>query len=335
MPVITTGAGAPGTDGASPTAATPTEGGTSNSPATGAIAEGNGIRITADPTNNALLISATPSDYRKILSAIKQLDVVPLQVLIEATIAEVTLNDKLKYGLQWFFDSGSSSFTFSSLATGAVSAMFPGFSYVFTGGDNRVILNALSDITNVKVISSPQLMVLNNQSARLQVGDQVPIAVQSAVSTIDPNAPIVNSIEFRDTGVILDVVPRVNAGGLVVLDIAQEVSDVVETTSSTLNSPTIRQRRIASTVAVQSGQTIALGGLIRDSRTDSETGIPLLSDIPYLGNLFKTTSQTSDRTELLILLTPRVVRNSEDSREITEELRRRLHALQPLDEKIE
>jgi general secretion pathway protein D len=136
-----------------------------------------------------------------------------------------------------------------------------------------VILNALSDIIKVNVISSPQLMVLNNQSARLQVGDQVPIAVQSAVSVTDPDAPIVNAIEFRDTGVILDVIPRVNAGGLVVLDIAQEVSDVVETTSSTLNSPTIRQRRIESTVAVQSGETIALGGLIRDSKTDREAGM--------------------------------------------------------------
>ena len=178
-------------------------------------------------------------------------------------------------------------------------------------------------------------MVLNNQPARLQVGDQVPIAVQSAVSVTDPAAPIVNAIEFRDTGVILDVIPRVNAGGLVVLDIAQEVSDVVETTSSTLNSPTIRQRRIESTVAVQSGETIALGGLIRDSKTEGETGIPLLSDIPILGNLFKTTSNTADRTELLILLTPRVVRGQADSRAITEELRRRLHELQPLGEKIE
>ena len=134
---------------------------------------------------------------------------------------------------------------------------------------------------------------------------------------------------------ILEVIPRVNAGGLVVLDIIQEVSDAVETTTSTLNSPTIRQRRVESTVAVQSGQTIALGGLIRDSTSEGESGIPLLMDIPLLGNLFKTTTESHDRTELLILLTPRVAWNQEDARAITEELRERVQALKPLDEKIE
>ena len=178
-------------------------------------------------------------------------------------------------------------------------------------------------------------MVLNHQIARLQVGDQVPVAVQSATSVIDPDAPIVNSIEYRDTGVILEVVPRVNAGGLVVLEITQEVSDVVEKTSSTLNSPTIQQRQIESTVAIQSGETIALGGLIRDSRTQGETGVPLLMDIPLLGNLFKTTTDFNDRTELLVLLTPRVLQGAQDARAITEELRQRLSVLAPLQHKIE
>ena len=197
------------------------------------------------------------------------------------------------------------------------------------------MINALAEVTNVNVISSPQLMVLNHQIARLQVGDQVPVAVQSATSVIDPDAPIVNSIEYRDTGVILEVVPRVNAGGLVVLEITQEVSDVVEKTSSTLNSPTIQQRQIESTVAIQSGETIALGGLIRDSRTQGETGVPLLMDIPLLGNLFKTTTDFNDRTELLVLLTPRVLQGAQDARAITEELRQRLSVLAPLQHKIE
>ena len=197
------------------------------------------------------------------------------------------------------------------------------------------MINALAEVTNVNVISSPQLMVLNHQIARLQVGDQVPVAVQSATSVIDPDAPIVNSIEYRDTGVILEVVPRVNAGGLVVLEITQEVSDVVEKTSSTLNSPTIQQRQIESTVAIQSGETIALGGLIRDSRTQGETGVPLLMDIPLLGNLFKTTTDFNDRTELLVRLTPRVLQGAQDARAITEELRQRLSVLAPLQHKIE
>jgi len=293
-----------------------------------------GIQIVPDVRNNALVVSATPEEYRQIESALQQLDVTPLQVLIEATIAEVTLTDQLRYGLEWFFHTGDSNFTFSSLATGAVSPAFPGFSYAFSSANAQVVLNALSQITDVKVISSPQLMVLNNETARLQVGDQVPIATQEVQSVANSDAPIVNSIEYRDTGVILNVSPRVNSGGLVVLDIVQEVSDVVPTTTSDLNSPTIQQRRVKSTVAVQSGESVALGGLIRDSNSKGVTGLPVLSEIPVLGNLFKTTDNTQRRTELLILLTPRVVANRKDAREITEELRSRVRALAPLEFRI-
>jgi len=301
-------------------------------------AEGNdktrNLRIVADDKNNALVILTTPSQYRLVESALKQLDNVPLQVLIEATIAEVSLNDQLKYGIEWFLRNGQSNFKFSSLATGAVSAAFPGFSYLLNGANAQVVLNALTDITDVKVISSPQLMVVDNAPARLQVGDQVPIAVQSAVSVINPDSPIVNSIQYRDTGVILEVVPRVNANGLVFLEIIQEVSDVVPTTTSKLDSPTIQQRQIESSVAVQSGESVALGGLIRDSRSNSVIGIPILSEIPILGSLFKTTDNSIKRTELLVLLTPRVVKNRQDFADVTEELRSRLHYLQPLEMKI-
>jgi general secretion pathway protein D len=306
------------------------------------IEESGNIRIIADEKNNALVILATSAEYRMIEATLKRLDIVPLQVLIEATIAEVTLTDDLKYGLQWFFESGNSSVTFSTLSTGAVASAFPGFSYLFSAGDARVVLNALTEITDLRVISSPQLMVLDNQSARLQIGDQVPIATQTsvpldvAVST-DPNVSSlrsVNQIQFRDTGVILEVTPRVNASGLVSLDIFQEVSDVVPTDEPTV-TPTIQQRSIQTTVAVQSGETVALGGLIRDTESEAVTGIPLLSAIPILGNLFKTTTNTTRRTELLVLITPRVVRDRTEAREVTEELRRRLGALGPLWERIE
>jgi len=300
-----------------------------------AIEESGNIRIIADERNNALVILATAAEYRMIEATLKRLDIVPLQVLIEVTIAEVTLTDDLKYGLQWFFNLGDSSFTFSTLSTGAVSSAFPGFSYLFSAGDAGAVLNALTEITDVRVISSPQLMVLDNQTARLQIGDQVPIATQSSVSTITDNPPIVNTIQFRDTGVILEVTPRVNASGLVVLDVLQEVSDVVETTTSDLNSPTIQQRSIQSTVAVQSGDTIALGGLIRDREEESVSGIPILSAIPILGNLFKTTQNIVRRTELLVLITPRVVRDRREALDVTEELRRRLSAIGPLERRIE
>ncbi len=304
----------------------------------GAVAvleESGNIRIIADETKNALVILATTAEYRMIESTLKRLDITPLQVLIEVTIAEVSLTDDLRYGLQWFFESGNSSITFSTLSSGVVASAFPGFSYFFSGADARVALNLLTEITDVRVISSPQLMVLDNQTARLQVGDQVPIATQSAVSISDPDAPIVNSIQFRDTGVILEVTPRVNASGLVVLDVFQEVSDVIATTTSDIDSPTIQQRSISSTVAVQSGDTVALGGLIRDRDEDSVTGVPLLSSIPVLGNLFKTTQTQTRRTELLVLITPRVVRDRREALEVTDELRRRLRTLEPLEQRIQ
>jgi general secretion pathway protein D len=301
------------------------------------------FRIIADARNNALLVYATSTEFELVSAALKKLDIVPLQVFIEATIAEVTLNDTLRYGLEWFFDIGNSTITFNT--TGVVTSQpkpnnliftqAPGFSYLFATSDVRVVLNALTQITDVNVISSPTLLVLDNEPARLQVGDQVPISVRSSTSVTDADAPVVNEIEYRDTGVILDIIPRVNSSGLVLLDIIQEVSDVASSTATGATvtqtiSPTISQRRIASTVAVNSGETVALGGLIRDGKTNIVTGVPLLSDIPVLGNLFKTTTDFQRRTELLVLLTPRVVRDSNDARTVTDELRRRLRAVEPL-----
>ena len=286
------------------------------------------IRVIADEATNALLVLATPQAYRMVEQAIRKLDVVPLQVLIEATIAEVTLNDALRYGVQWFLDSGDGEATLSDFVDGAVGQAFPGFSALYRlNSDVRVVLNALSDVTDVKVISSPQLMVLDNQTAELQVGDQVPIATQSAVSVSDAQAPIVNSIEFRDTGVILRVTPRVNAGGLVVMDIAQEVSSVVNTTTSGIDSPTIQQRKINSSVAIQSGETVTLGGLMSEAQESGTSGLPVLSEIPVVGSLFGRKSNSSVRTELLVLITPRVVANRLDARKVTEELRSRLRSL--------
>jgi general secretion pathway protein D len=300
-----------------------------------AIQESGNIRIIADEKKNALVILATTAEYRMIEATLKRLDITPLQVLIEVTIAEVGLTDELSYGLQWFFQSGDSSIAFSTFSDGVVGSVFPGFSYFFSGTDARVALNALTEITDVRVISSPQLMVLDNQTARLQVGDEVPIATQSAISTDDSDARIVNEIQFRDTGVILEVTPRVNASGLIVLDVLQEVSDVIATTTSEIDSPTIQQRVIQTTVAVQSGDTIALGGLIRDREEDSISGIPLLSSIPVLGHLFKKTGKIVRRVELLVLITPRIVRNRREALEVTDELRRRLSTLGPLEKRIQ
>ena len=293
------------------------------------------IRIIADEANNALLILATPADYRMVKAALEKLDIVPLQVLIEATIAEVTLNDELKYGLQHFFrPGGGTTVTLSEVATGAVAQIFPGFSVFSTiaGGDVQLVLNALETVTDVKIISSPQLMVLDNQTAFIQVGDTVPFKTGEVVSD---TGGVTSTFQQVDTGVILRVTPRVNAGGLVILEIEQEVSDAVATLSSGIDSPTIRQRKIKSTVAIQSGETVALGGLIKDTVSDIETGIPILSRIPVLGALFGSTDTFTKRTELLILITPRVVGSLQDARDVTEELRRRMRAVIPLRRRIE
>lgn len=288
-----------------------------------------GLRVVADDTNNALVILGTESEHRLIRTALRELDVVPLQVLIEATIAEVKLTEELRFGLQWFFNSGNSDITLSSFSDGTVGSVFPGFNYVFdNNSDVRLVLDALEDITDVQVISSPQIMVLNNHTAVLQVGDQVPVATRSSVSTVDSAAPVVNTIEFKDTGVILKVTPRVNAGGLVMIEIEQEVSSVVSTTTSGIDSPTIQQRRIKSTVAVRSGETVALGGMIQELVQTRDSGIPFISRIPIIGNLFKSNRDTTSRTELLILITPRVISNFEEAREITAELRARLSGIE-------
>jgi general secretion pathway protein D len=291
-----------------------------------------GPRIIADANSNTIVVQSTASDWGRIEAALRRLDQVPLQVLIEATIAEVTLNDQLRFGLQFALRSGNFSFNLTPQARAAGQPIgVPGvLGLVDAGAGANIALEALSSLTRVNVISSPQLMVVSNQTAQLQVGDQVPVATQSAVPLDQvANSRIVNSIQFRDTGVILRVTPRVNSSGLIGLDVEQEVSDVVPTTTSGIDSPTIRQRRVRSTVAVQSGETVALGGLIREQRNATRTGIPGLRDLPVVGPLFGLTDNSDGRTELLVLITPRIVRNSEEARAVTAELRGRLRGLQP------
>ena len=309
-------------------------GGPSGRSATGLGGLGE-VRIIADTESNSLVTLASATDYRAVEAALKQLDILPLQVLIEATIAEVTLTDQLDFGLRWFFQEGNSEFSFSDLATNALSAAFPGFNYVFQSSDARVALNALKKITDVNVLSAPSIVVLDNQTAKLEVGDQVPVTTRSSVSTTDADAPSVNEVDQRDTGVILTVTPRVNAGGLVILEVVQEVSDAIATTTSNIDSPTIQQRKLESTIAIQSGATVALGGLVRDRVEETVNGIPLLMDIPVLGNLFKARNDNKTRTELLVLLRPRVIRNSDDSRALTDELRRKLPGIFPPEDEPE
>jgi general secretion pathway protein D len=270
-----------------------------------------------------------------IESVIRRLDIVPLQVMIEATIAEVTLNDALQYGLQYFIKNGAFKNEFSTGSTGTlaisdIAGVFPGFNYVFSTGNQNVVLNLLRSVSNVTVISSPELLVLDHQTAGLEVGAQVPVVTQSAQSVVTTGAPLVNSVDYRNTGVILQVTPRVNSSGLVTLDIDQEVSDVSATTTSTIDSPTINDRHIISSVVVKDGETIALGGLISDNRNDSKSGIPVLDEIPWIGPLFRSTSRSIGRTELLVMLSPKVIRNSNDAAAMTDDLMSGMRTMQSL-----
>lgn len=301
----------------------------------GAAAPGRGVRgappvtAVADEQGNALILRADPAVYDAAIAVIERLDAVPSQVLLEVTIAEVTLGDELRYGIEYALKFGDFQAQFADNILGIVGPQPPGLSLLLSGGNGAVVLNALAGATDVNIVSSPSLMVVDNGTASLQVGDQVPIITQSAVDVSDPTAPIVNSVSYRDTGVTLSVTPRVSDNGLVLLEIEQDVSDVVPTTTSGIDSPTIRQRRIATSVAVSDGESLVLGGLIRDGRRESVRGVPLLMDIPVAGELFRTTEDTVERTELLVLITPRVVRNRADARAVTAELRGRLVALRP------
>jgi general secretion pathway protein D len=313
-----------GTEAASPGAGANGEGGNAPGAST--------LRFVTDARNNAIVIVATPRQYRRIEEALKRLDVKPMQVEIAATIAEVTLNDQLQFGLQWFFRQHNNSEAFSNTATSTPGPVFPGFSYSFLLSDAsvNVVLNALSAITNVNVVSAPQLLVLNNQTAQLQVGQQVPVPVEQQQSTLVAGAPLVNTINYVNTGVILSVTPRANATGEVTLDIEQEVSDVATVNTGTLNAPTLDERRIKSTVSVDSGESVALGGLISNSVTKTRSSIPLLGQIPLLGALFRNDDNTTLRTELLVLIEPRIINGADDARAATDELERRMHDIAPL-----
>ena len=288
------------------------------------------VRVSNDDVNNAVVVFGSAHDYAIVEDALRKLDVAPMQVMIEAAITEVGLNDDLRYGLQWNVGGGQSNLGYSEGADKNPTQVFPGFSYFYTNSnDITATLNALEQRTNVRVVSAPKLLVLNNQTAALQVGDQVPIKTQQSQSTIGGTSPVINSIEYRDTGVILKITPRVNASGTVLLDVAQEVSDVSTTKSSDISSPTISTRKVATSVAVQDGQVIALGGLFKNAETLEKNGIPILSRLPVVGGLFGTHSNTARRTELIVLIKPHVLRNPDDLSAITEEMRTKVRSLEP------
>jgi general secretion pathway protein D len=302
------------------------------------------VRISADTAENAIVVYSNQEDYRVIERAMHELDRPQMQVAIDAMVAEVTLTDNLQYGVQYFLSSGSdkgsvglfnaaaanaastaASTAVSTVQSALLQRVLPGYNLLLGPEANpRAILSALSALTAVKVLSAPSVVVMDSQPALLQVGDEVPITTGTA--TVLSNASTVNTIEMRNTGVILKVLPHVSADGTIQLEIEQEISNVVNQTTQTL-TPTIAQRRIHSTVAVTSGQTVLLGGLISEREEKSATGLPGLQNIAILGDLFGNKAKTQQRSEIVVFIKPQLIRNGLDARNVAEEFRERLHSI--------
>ena len=288
-----------------------------------------GVRIVADEPNNSLLIMASPDQYEMIERILHHIDVAPRQILLEATIAEVTLNDQLRFGVKFFLERNLNRTAFTDVVSGLVNSTFPGFSYLFSSSNVSIAVDALSEVTDVKVVSRPSLTVMDSRRAELQIGDQVPITTRTASSTSDPNAPVVNQVSLKDTGVILAVTPRIAESGRVLLDIEQEVSDVVRTTSSGIDSPTIQQRRVKTSVVVQDGETLVLGGIMQASKKGTREQVPVLGEIPILGSAFRRKVDREARTELVIFINLKVIHDPYEVSDVMAEFRKGLIAQMP------
>ena len=341
----------------------PVSSGSASTAATPRRQEGNRHpHLRRSRKTTSCMIQATPLEWDRIESAIRKLDVVPLQVQIEARILEVSLTGNLSFGVQWYLnglmgtatgsaqENGRYPIEFSGnrwdrhrLELGATGNVAPtndgGFFYSFLSRNFEVAINALESNGTAKSLAAPSLLVMNNQEAQINVGQQIPVQQTyfTGLTGVSNTGNTVGSgygtVQYLNTGVTLNVKPRVNPGGLVYLDIQQEVSNPGPTPTTGNGNPPINQRQLQTQVAVQSGETLMLGGLIQDNRTDGQTGLPLVSRVPILRNLFGSTKIGKNRTELIVLITPRVISSVDEARQVTLEYSRQFESLTPLDVK--
>jgi len=298
------------------------------------LAEGE-VRVVADETTNALIVTTFPRNWPQIEETIKKLDRMPKQVLIEVLVAEITLSDDLSMGLEWALKRGASvniggqffkfdasqTFTGGGIATatsGAVSAV-PGLNVLMAGNQILAMINALATDSRANVLSSPSILTSENKKAVINVSQSVPIITTQTTPTI---GGVTSTVEYRDAGIVLSVTPRIGEKRTVALDIKQEVNEVLEE-AGVAGSPKFTKREADTSVVIADGQTLMLGGLIQTKRNETRAGMPFLNRIPILGLLFGKTTNSFDRTELVILITPRVVASPEEGRRITEEMRQR------------
>jgi general secretion pathway protein D len=285
-------------------------------------------RIFSDEVLNAVIVLATPEDYSTIKETIARLDLVPRQVVIEGIVAQVNLTDNLSLGLAYAIETqfkigtttleGLMAVSGGSLNVDASTPSGTGFTFVGvdSGGRVRAFVNALATEGRSKLLAAPHILVSDNREARIQVGQQVPLVTSETYGT--PGVAPIQTVQYRDIGVILKVKPQVNEGGLVSLEVNQEVSTFDTVTLGVADKTIILNKAEASTsLVVQDSQTIIIGGLIREERRRSRSGVPFLSKIPILGYLFGSTSDDESRQEIIILLTPRVIKTIDQARGVT------------------
>jgi general secretion pathway protein D len=330
------------------------------------------VRIVADEISNSLIILATARDYEMIKEVLRKLDVVPRQVLIETMIAEIGLSGNLEFGVEWALanggigtllngtttDSGGGSGTDTGTTTPGAGVGSDGslsiddnallksakravnvggqglFGFITDRDQFLVLLKAVASRSQLKSLATPHVIAADNREAHILIGEEVPILTSTSTSLLTSNAQTVNSVQYRDTGKILTIVPQVNSAGLVNMEIRQEVSAVGSKVFGNTNSPSFTSREAETTVVVQNGESVLIGGIIDDQLTRSRSGVPFLMDIPVLGRLFRMESEKLDRTELIILITPHVIRDREEARAITEDFEGRIHSLKGMLERV-
>ncbi|MCI0469787.1 MAG: hypothetical protein L0Y62_06970 [Nitrospirae bacterium] len=297
-------------------------------------------RIFSDEVTNSIVILAPPEDYQRIAETIKLIDIVPRQVVIEVLIAEITLSGEMRFGIEWSLKtdlklSGLKPFTRDVDLSGNVGfdsanldpTKLTGFTFLATDptGIVRAMLQALAGESRLNVLASPHLLATDNREAKIQIGDQVPIVTSE--TNITGTTQIQRTIQSKDTGTILKIKPQINESGIVSLELNQEVSDYAIKTLYGSEYPVIFKRETSTTLVVKDGETIVIGGLIRDKNERTREGIPFLSQIPVLGYLFGYTANTDSRTELIVLLTPRVIKSPQDAKNVTSDYLQRFKSV--------
>jgi general secretion pathway protein D len=334
-PASTSAAKTPGNVPPQPQSAAPRMG------ASTAVSGGGGFvspdtKVFADEITNSLVILATPTDYSFIEETLGKIDIMPRQVVIEGLIAQVVLTDNLDFGLSWIMQNiniSNLSGDVTSLPTGGALDASTGKGFTFVAKDPsgivRAKLTAALLNSKGKILAAPHVLVSDNREARIQVGSQIPLATSSttyvAGTTTDNTLPTTSTIQYKDIGIILKVKPQINDSGLVSIELSQEISGagITNTTIAGQEYPSIDKTEATTNLIAQDGETIIIGGLIREDKSKEIDGIPLLSKIPIIGNLFSSTSIKSSRTELIILLTPHVIKNEKEAARVTSDYMKR------------